>query len=99
MRSSRLSCSLALLAFLGLVGCGGAGAVGESCERPGSTEDCVDDAICATDASPSEGEPGDAVWETNTCRAICVDESDCGAGEDCRGVPGAFATRACQPLR
>ena len=98
MRSSWLPCSLVVASFLALAGCAGAGGVGEACERPGSTEDCVDDAICATDQS-TEGGSGDPVWESYTCRAICVDETDCATGQECRGVTGAFATRACQPVR
>ncbi|UJR80612.1 hypothetical protein [Sandaracinus amylolyticus] len=97
MRSSWLPCSLVIAAFLALAGCG-AGAVGEACERPGSTDDCVDDAICATDPSDT-GDAADPVWDSYTCRALCVDESDCPADQECRGVTGAFATRACQPVR
>ena len=34
--------ALAALSALAVLGCSGAGNVGEACERPGSTEDCVD---------------------------------------------------------
>lgn len=98
MRSPWLPCSVALVLLLGLSGCGGAGNVGEACERPGSTEDCADGAICATDESTG-GDPGDPSWDSYTCRAICTQEADCATGEECRGVTGAFGTRACQPVR
>lgn len=98
MRSPWLPCSVALVLLLALSACG-AGGVGEACERPGSTEGCVDGAICATDPPGSGGEGTDPTWESYTCRAVCTQESDCAAGEECRGVTGAFATRACQPLR
>ena len=98
MRSPWLPCSSALVLLLALSGCGGAGGVGDSCERPGSEEDCVDGAICATNPSAG-GDETDPSWDSYTCRSICTQESECADGEECRGVTGAFATRACQPVR
>lgn len=99
MRSPWLPCSFALALFLPLSGCGGVGEVGETCERPASADECVEGAICATDPSGSGGAGTDPTWESYTCRAVCTDQSDCAVGEECRGVTGAFATRACQPVR
>lgn len=90
--------ALALAALLALAGCGGAGSVGDGCERPGTEEDCVDGAICATDEAP-DGMSSEPVWGSHTCRAICDEQSDCPSGEECRGVTGAPMTRACQPPR
>lgn len=88
--------SLALALALG-AGCGGAGNVGEACGTPGSADDCVEGAICATDESTSES--GGVVWESYTCRAACAEQTDCAAGEECRGVTGAPMQSACQPAR
>jgi hypothetical protein len=92
-------CSLfaSLVSVVALGACGRAG-VGGACSRAGTTEDCVEGAICVTDQS-SEGSPSDPVWETYTCRAICDEQADCPRGEECRGVTGAAMVRACQPVR
>jgi hypothetical protein len=92
----RSSVCLLVLAFA--VGCGGAGNVGEACETPGRADDCVDGAICVTNPS-DEGDPSDPVWDTYSCRIECDHQSDCPSGEECRGVTGAPAARACQPMR
>lgn len=90
---------LAPLFVLAVLGCGGAGNVGESCERPGSVEDCVGGAICAPNEAP-EGSSSDPVWDSYTCRDICDTQSDCEAGLECRGVSGSpTGERACQPPR
>lgn len=97
MRSPSLLASLVLVA-LSITACGGAGNVGESCERPGSIDDCVDGAICATDEA-QEGDSSDPVWESYTCRVTCTTTDECEVGQECRGVTGAFSVRACQPTR
>lgn len=98
MRWSVLFPLLVSLALVSVAGCGGPGNVGEACSRPGSTADCVDGAVCATDES-TEGTAGEPVWESYTCRATCDEQSDCNAGEECRGVTGAAMLSACQPER
>jgi hypothetical protein len=87
-----------LFASLPALGACGPSDVGGPCNRAGTSEDCVEGAICATDQS-MEGSPSDPVWETHTCRAICDEQRDCPHGEECRGVTGASAVRACQPIR
>ncbi|MDQ3033793.1 MAG: hypothetical protein M3Y87_15360 [Myxococcota bacterium] len=104
MRSSVLlapvfrSVAILSLALLMLAGCGGAGDVGAGCERPGSVEECVDGAVCATNEA-GDGMSGDPVWDTYSCRVICDEQSDCNTGEECRGVTGAAMISACQPTR
>ena len=95
-----LARALALLAALcALAGCSGAGNVGDACTRAGSTDHCVDGAICAQDEA-EEGTPSDPQWDSFTCRAICASQDDCGAGLECRGVTaGPAGVRACQPFR
>lgn len=58
--------------------------LGESCEKPGSADECVDGAICTND--------GDA----NVCRKACGDDSECESGEQCNGITGTN-TKSCQP--
>ena len=79
-------------------GCGGAGNAGDACSRPNTEGECVDGAICVTDETP-EGASSDPVWESYTCRALCDEQADCAAGEQCRGVSGAPMISACQPTR
>lgn len=99
MRSRLLTVSFAFLLLPATLGaCGGPGAVGEPCERPGTSEDCVEGAVCATDETP-EGASSDPVWESYTCRAICRASSDCPPDLECRGVAGAAMVSACQPMR
>ena len=86
------------LAMGALVGCGGAGDVGAACATPGALDECVDDAVCATDP-PSADAMSSAVWDTNSCRARCSTQDDCATGTECRGVTGAAMISACQPPR
>lgn len=60
-----------------VAGCGGAD-IGEACDDTGSTDECVDGAICDT----VEGERAE-------CLAICDDDVDCDAGFSCNGVSGS----------
>lgn len=73
---------MGLLAF-GLAACGGA-EIGESCDEAGSTDECVDHAVCTN-------EDGYAA-----CRLICAEHADCPAGHDCNGVSGTNI-KSCQP--
>lgn len=76
-----LLCSLAL--GLALVGCGGSD-IGEACDTGGSTDECVDGAICTNDSAG------------NVCREICDTTADCAAGYSCNGVTGG-SIKSCQP--
>ncbi|MFK7991002.1 MAG: hypothetical protein AB8I08_33585 [Sandaracinaceae bacterium] len=66
-----------LLIALTLGACGGAGEVGEACGTPGSTDECVDGAICHDRSS------GDA---EGLCRLRCSDDTDCPGGGSCEDV-------------
>lgn len=93
----RSSIVLTLVLFALALGCG-PGNVGEACARPGSTDVCVDGAVCTTD----ENEADPATMPNSdryTCRAICDSHTDCATGFECRGVTGAAMIRACQPIR
>ncbi len=73
------------LLFLTLgVGCGRAD-IGESCNEPGRTSECVDEAICT-------GNPDGSA----TCRVRCTDDTQCSATEACNGVSGTNI-KSCQP--
>ncbi len=73
---------MGLLAF-GFAACGGA-EIGESCDEAGSTDECVDNAVCTN-------EDGRA-----SCRRICAEHTDCPADHDCNGVSGTNI-KSCQP--
>ena len=76
--------TLRLLAFvLVLAGCGGA-EVGESCDDVGSTDECVDKAICTNE--------GDGA----VCRALCEEKADCPQNHGCNGISGSNR-KSCQP--
>jgi len=79
-----------MLVGLGILipGCGGA-EVGESCGTKGSTEECVDGAVCDLKGT-SDSEP--------VCLKICADSSECAATEDCNGVTGSNL-KACTPKK
>lgn len=72
-----LACTLA-------VACGGAD-VGESCDDPGSTDECVDDAICTNEDGTS-----------NRCRELCEEHEDCPANHSCSGLSSSNR-KSCQP--
>lgn len=63
--------------------CGGA-ELGESCDDQGSTDECVDDAVCTNED------------EGAACRALCDAHEDCPAGHDCNGVSNT-SLKSCQP--
>ena len=81
-RLASLFVSTAASALL-IVGCGHAD-VGEECDEPGSSDECVDGAICT-----NEGEGA-------VCRMECTKQEDCPTGEACNGVSGTD-TKSCQP--
>jgi hypothetical protein len=77
---------LTLSALLATVACSGKSDVGEACDTAGSTEECVDGAICTNgDAEP-------------TCRRRCTDDTQCAAAEACNGVSGTNL-KSCQPKK
>ena len=72
--------------MLGLVlalGCGGAD-IGEECDEGGSTDECVEGAICTNESDGSR------------CREICDDHPECPDGYSCNGVTGS-SIKSCQP--
>jgi hypothetical protein len=71
------------MAALAVLGCGEA-EVGEACDKPGSTDDCEDGAVCTN-------EDGGAV-----CRLLCTDTVDCPPAHGCNGISGTNV-KSCQP--
>lgn len=71
------------LSLFSLTACGTAD-VGEECDGAGSTDDCVDGAICTNEN------------DKNVCRVICVDDTNCAGTEACNGVTGT-PVKSCQP--
>lgn len=86
-RAPHPRCLLAALAAALLVvtaACGGAD-IGEDCDDHGSTDECVDDAVCTN-------EDGDHA----ACRALCEEHEDCPDGHSCNGVSNT-SLKSCQP--
>jgi hypothetical protein len=65
--------------------CGGEGEVGETCDTSGSEDECVEGAICDS-----------ADDDAAVCLALCEEQEDCSADEDCNGVSGSNL-KACHP--
>ena len=61
--------------------------VGDACETSGSTDECVDGAVCTQISS------GD-----NVCRKSCAGDDDCAADEACNGISGT-PMKSCQPKK
>jgi hypothetical protein len=77
--------ALSLLLASGLLFAGCASPdLGEACDTVGSTDACVDGAICTNDTV------GDV------CRKVCVVQEDCPVNYSCNGVRGS-STKSCQP--
>lgn len=79
----RLAFLLIALLSLPCFACGGAD-VGESCDDKGSTDECVDNAVCTNETDGA------------ACRKLCKAKEDCPAGEDCNGVADT-SLKSCQP--
>ena len=79
MTMRRLFLSGAAILLFGLASaCGGEGDIGDSCGTSGVKDgECTDGAIC--------GDPGDG---TLACLKLCVDQTECAAGQDCNGIAG-----------
>ena len=89
----RKTFSLLLIAFIGVVACGG-GEKGDSCDEEGRASGCDDGLVCAKERRDS----GDLV-----CLKSCVGQEDCAESESCNGIPGSNpnvpggAGKVCQP--
>lgn len=60
--------------------CSSEAKVGESCDRPGGTEDvCENGAVC--------GKPSDKAIGL-ACIPVCVSDVNCPSGYECKGVEG-----------
>ena len=66
-------------------GCGGT-EIGEPCDDVGSTDECVDGAVC----SVLDGR--------SVCRQLCKDKEDCPDGTECTGV-SKTNLHACEPTK
>jgi hypothetical protein len=82
-RTSRL---FALLALTSALGCGGKGDLGDECDTPGSTDECVNGAVCTNDLGGRR------------CRRLCKDDTQCASFEACNGVSGTNI-KSCQPKK
>lgn len=80
----RVRCSLALLLLVLANACGGA-EIGESCDDPGSRDECVDHAVCTNE----EG-------STSRCRELCKEQEECPEAHSCNGISGS-SLKSCQP--
>ena len=65
------------------LGCGGA-ELGESCDDHGSTDECVDDAVCTNEDDGA------------ACRALCAEQANCPDGYTCNGISNT-SQKSCQP--
>ncbi len=78
MKKSSSVATVALLVLL--TACSSESDPGESCDRPGGTNDvCVSGTVC--------GKPSDKATQI-VCIPICGADSDCPKDYDCKGVDG-----------
>jgi hypothetical protein len=77
--------ALAAAALLTLASACGGTDIGETCDDEGSTDECVDDAVCTNESG-----------ERAVCRTICEEHEDCPAAHSCNGVTGS-SVKSCQP--
>src|SRR5262249_19086225 len=64
--------SLSLAASILPSGCGGGGAIGDSCDQSGSVDECDSGGICG------QTDTGQLI-----CQRTCSSKDDCPAGTDC----------------
>jgi len=64
--------------------CGGA-EIGEDCDDEGSTDECVDGAVCTNESG-----------DNAVCRRSCEEHEDCPENHDCNGV-SQTSLKSCQP--
>ena len=76
----------ALLALTAIIGCDGKADLGEECNTPGSTDECVSGAVCTNDSGGQR------------CRPVCSDDKQCASTEACNGVSGT-KIKSCQPKK
>lgn len=84
MKLHSLKLAVMALSIAALAGCASA-EIGDTCDTSGSTDECVDGAMCT---QLSDG--------NNVCRKTCTDDTSCGADEQCNGVSGS-SKKTCQP--
>ncbi len=70
-----IALAVLMLALTSLAACGPA-EIGEECESTGSTDECVEGAICDTEDDAA------------VCLELCEEDVDCGSGYQCTGVSG-----------
>jgi hypothetical protein len=78
--------ALAFGFLLALAACSEGTPIGDPCDNPGQTDECVDGAVC-TNESSSQG---------NLCRALCDDQEDCPEGFQCSGITSGNL-KSCKP--
>ncbi|MFT3774829.1 MAG: hypothetical protein QM820_56495 [Minicystis sp.] len=85
LETTRILGYLALTLTAGMLSaCGGAGAIGDSCDVEAEAGQCADGAYCAKDTDA-----------TLQCMKVCSAQSDCPADTTCTGTKGS--TQVCQP--
>jgi hypothetical protein len=60
--------------------------LGEPCDRPGETEECIDGAVCTNESSS----------DANLCRKLCDAQDDCPDGYQCSGITNGNL-KSCKP--
>lgn len=78
--------AVGFLVSVGALSVACAAEIGEDCETEGSTDDCVDGAVCGK-RSDTDGTP--------VCLKVCTTDTDCSSGENCNGVTGS-SIKACR---
>ncbi len=64
--------------FVSAIAACGSNDIGDSCDKEGSTDDCVDNAVC------QKNKAGAIV-----CAKLCTDKNQCSSNLDCEGVSGS----------
>jgi hypothetical protein len=77
-RESRWLARAGALLLALTIGACAEGEIGDACDEVGSTDECVDGAICA----PTDGDSG-------VCAGLCDTQTDCNAEDTCTAVTSA----------
>ncbi|MBM4356911.1 MAG: hypothetical protein FJ096_02270 [Deltaproteobacteria bacterium] len=80
------SLALALGSLLAFAACSDGTPIGEPCDAPGTTDECVDGAVCTNESSS----------ERNLCRLLCDDQEDWPDGYQCSGITNGNL-KSCKP--